>query len=262
MHIKFPFQDNKIGSLLANVGIVGGGLLVLLIIYFYIYLPGVTHHSKYITVPDFSEIDQHELADLVKKNKLRYSIEDSAYSADIPPYTVLRQFPKAGTQVKEGRLVYITINRITPPTMPVPDLINRSLLNAEVVLISNELKKGRVSYQADPFPIVKEMRYKNKMIKVGTRVPKGSVIDLVIGDGQGERDFAIGDLIGDSYDQAVFKLNGWNLHLGNIEIAPGIDTIGMKTFVYKQHPEVGDSVKVGDPVNLWIGPKDFKEDKN
>jgi beta-lactam-binding protein with PASTA domain len=259
MKIKLPFQDNKIGSLLANVGIIGGILLLLCIIYFFLYLPNHTNHGQFVTVPDYTGIDQEELKALVEKDGLRFSIDDSAYSAELPPYTVVRQFPKAGAKVKMNRLVYITINRITPPTMPVPDLLDRSLLNAEVMLKSNELIRGTIFYESKPFPIVYEMRYKGRTINAGTRVPKGCTIDLVVGDGAAPSNFTLGSLVGDTYEQAVYKITGWNLHLGKVQIPAGVDTTGIKTFVYKQEPQEGDSVRVGDPINLWIGPKNYLE---
>jgi eukaryotic-like serine/threonine-protein kinase len=262
MKIKFPFQDNKIGSLLANLGMAGGSLLLLLMIYFYIYLPNVTHHGNHIEVPDFTGIDQQEIQKVADQYKLRILIEDSAYSSEFPPYTVIRQFPKAGAKVKENRLLYLTINRITPPTMPIPDLVDRSLINAEVVLKSNELVRGRITYEPDDFPIVLKMIFKGKVVNAGTRVPKGSTIDLVVGDGNGSTNFVIGSLVGDSYDQALSKLAEWHLHVGRIEIAPGIDTTGTKTYVYKQEPEEGDSVRAGNPINLWIGPKNYREVQN
>jgi beta-lactam-binding protein with PASTA domain len=256
--MKLPYQDNKIGSLLKNIGILMGALMFLFIFYFYVYLPNATNHNKLITVPEFLGLDELELKQLADQTSLRFSIEDSAYSAEIPPYTALRQYPKAGTKVKENRLVYITINRVTPPSMPIPDLIDRSLINAEVVLKSNELVKGKVYYESSPFPTVTKMWYKGKMMTAGDRVPKGSVIDLVIGDGQGASDLVVGTLIGDSYGQAIFKLNGWNLHLGNVQIPAEVDTVGVRLFVYKQQPESGDSVRVGDPVSIWVGPKGYK----
>lgn len=256
--MKLPYQDNKIGSLLKNIGILMGALMFLFIFYFYVYLPNATNHNKLITVPEFLGLDELALKQLADQTSLRFSIEDSAYSAEIPPYTALRQYPKAGTKVKENRLVYITINRVTPPSMPIPDLIDRSLINAEVLLKSNELVKGKVYYESSPFPTVTKMWYKGKMMTAGDRVPKGSVIDLVIGDGQGASDLVVGTLIGDSYDQAIFKLNGWNLHLGNVQIPAEVDTVGVRLFVYKQQPESGDSVRVGDPVSIWVGPKGYK----
>jgi len=156
------------------------------------------------------------------------------------------------------------VNRVTPPTVPIPELVNNtnisSRINAEVVLRSNELKIGRIILEPSPFlNLVNELRYQGKPIAAGTRVPKGSVIDLVVGDGNGPADFTIGNLVGDSFTRAKFKLEGWNLHLGRLQIPEDVDTTGIEIFVYKQFPLKGDSVRVGDPVDLWIGPKGYKE---
>jgi beta-lactam-binding protein with PASTA domain len=138
--------------------------------------------------------------------------------------------------------------------------VDRSRINAEVVLKSNELNRGRIIFEPSPFlNLVKELRYQGKPIDAGVRVPKGSVIDLVIGDGNGSADFTIGNLVGDAYEQALFKITGWNLHLGDVEIPEDGDTTGIIPFVYKQLPLPGDSVRVGDPVTLWIAPKGYKE---
>jgi len=155
-------------------------------------------------------------------------------------------------------MIYISLNRITPPTLPMPDLEDRSLINAEVVLKSNELVRGKIIYEPSPFQnLVKEMRHAGRSIAPGTRIEKGAVIDLVVGDGNGPADFVVGSLIGDSFERAKFKLGGWDLHLGKIEIPEGIDTTGIEIFVFKQFPVPGDSVRVGDPIDLWIGPKGY-----
>lgn len=248
------------GSALANMIIVFSILLLLSVSYFYIYLPNSTNHGKTVTVPDLKGMKIEELDSFLAQHKLQYELNDSAYSSDFPPLTVVRQFPKEGSSVKEERKIYISINRVSPPTVPIPDLVDRSRINAEVVLKSNELTRGRILFEPSPFlNLVKELRYQGKPIAAGVRVPKGSVIDLVIGDGNGSADFTIGNLVGDAYEQALYKINGWNLHLGDVEIPEGIDTTGIVPFVYKQLPLPGDSVRVGDPVTLWLAPKGYKE---
>ena len=260
MKRKIPFQDNTLGSALANMIIVFSILLLLSVSYFYIYLPNSTNHGETVTVPDLKGMKIEELDSFLAQHKLQYELNDSAYSSDFPPLTVVRQFPKEGSSVKEERKIYISINRVSPPTVPIPDLVDRSRINAEVVLKSNELTRGKILFEPSPFlNLVKELRYQGKPIAAGVRVPKGSVIDLVIGDGNGSADFTIGNLVGDAYEQALYKINGWNLHLGDVEIPEGIDTTGIVPFVYKQLPLPGDSVRVGDPVTLWLAPKGYKE---
>lgn len=254
------FKSSSLGSLFLSVGVTVGSILLLAILYFYIYLPAVTNHGESITVPDLTGMGIEELETFLADHELRYTVNDSAYSAEHPPLAVLRQFPQAGSHVKINRVIYVSLNRVTPPTLPMPELVDRSLVNAEVVLKSIELKRGRILYVPSPFRnLVKEMRYEGSEIKAGTRITKGAVIDLVVGDGNGPADFTIGNLTGDSFETAKFKLMGWNLHLGNVQIPEGVDTTGIEPFVYKQSPIRGDSVRVGDPVDLWIGPKGYTE---
>ncbi len=260
MDIKSFLKKNTIGGLLANVGIAFGIVLLIALVYFYIYLPNVTNHGKSIKVPDLSGLTMEEATKKLEALSLRIAVNDSSYSDEAPPLTILKQFPKVEEDVKENRTIYVSINRVTPPTLPVPDLVDRSLINAEVVLKSNELKKGMVIYEASPFrDLVKEMRYQGKAIVAGTRIHKGATIDLIVGDGNGPADFVVGNLVGDTYKNALLKLSGWNLHLGKVEIPDGEDTTGIVPFVYKQLPLQGDSVRIGEPINLWIAPKGYKE---
>jgi beta-lactam-binding protein with PASTA domain len=260
MSKKSLFKTKSIRGLLANVGISLGIILILAILYFYIYLPNVTNHGESVTVPDLTGMHIDELETFLKEHDLRFSVNDSAYSSEFPALTVLRQFPPAASHVKENRVIYVSLNRISPPTLPMPDLVDRSLINAEVVLKSYDLKRGRIFYEPSPFQnLVKEMRINGKKVEPGTKIQKGAVIDLVVGDGNGPADFVIGNLIGDTFERAKFKLGGWDLHMGNIQIAEGIDTTGIEIFVFKQYPLAGDSVRVGDPVDLWIGPKGYQD---
>ena len=260
MDIKKFFKDNSVEALLKHIGIVVGILMFISIIYFYIYLPNVTNHGEFVVVPDLKGIKLEDLPDFLEKNKLRFSVSDSAYTDTLPPLSVLRQFPGVGAHVKENRVVYVSLNRVSPPTLPMPDLTDGSLVNAKVVLKSSELKLGHIYYEPSPFKnLVREYRYRGRPIVAGTRIPKGSMIDLVIGDGFGPADFTIGNVVGDTYETAKRKLSVWNLHLGNVEIMHDADTTGTTPYVFKQNPLSGDSVRVGDPVDLWLAPKGYKE---
>ena len=108
---------------MANLVIAAAALSFLSIFYFYIYLPNSTNHGETITVPDLEGMDLGKIDEFLSGHDLRYEVSDSSYSDEFPPLTVLQQFPKPGSKVKENRKVYITINRVTPPTVPMPDLV-------------------------------------------------------------------------------------------------------------------------------------------
>lgn len=262
MKLKSLFQGNTLGSILATLGITIGSLLLLGVCYFYIYLPNTTNHGEEVTVPNLTGLNIVQLEAILAPFNLRYEVGDSSYSASHPPLTVLQQFPKPGHKVKENRKIYVSINRSTTPTLPVPNLLETgggSLANAKAVLKSNELIPGKIIYQHSPFrDLIIEMRWNGRIIQPGSRVPKGSVIDLVVGDGGSPKNFVMGNFIGIPYQNALLRLETQSLHLGNVQIPADVDTIGIVCFVLKQFPAAGDSVSIGDPIDLWIGPKGYK----
>lgn len=245
---------------LANLGVAFAVLIIIGICYFYIYLPSSTCHDCSITVPDLTGMKYEEVESFLSNHDLRYEVEDSVYHEEYPPLTVLRQFPKAGAIVKPNRTIYVSINPVLPPMVPMPDLANpnntTSRIGAEAILKSNGLKRGRVIQRPHPdLNLVLEMRYQGKVIVAGTRIPKGSVIDLVVGDGNGASDFILESLLNDTYDMATYKLQGWDLRIGQVFFPDG-DTIKGNYIVWKQYPLAGDSVRMGDQIDLYIAPKD------
>lgn len=260
MKLPIPafFRKNTLGVVLASFAIAFALLLVVGILYFYIVLPNTTCHDCTVTVPDLEGMKLEELETFLSEHDLRFEVEDSVYHEEYPPLSVLRQFPKAGAIVKPNRIIYVSINPVMPPMVPMPDLANpnntTSRIGAEAILKSNGLKRGRIIQKPHvDLNLVLEMRYQGKKIDAGTRIPKGSVIDLVIGDGNGASGFAVGSLTNDRYKLALFKLQGWDLRLGEVFVSG--DTTGTDVIVYKQYPPAGDSVRVGDQIDLYICPK-------
>ena len=263
MKIKLTkFKNNSLAGVLLHLLLAAGTFLLLAVFYFYVYLPNVTNHGESITVPDIEGKLVSEIEAELKRKSLRFEVNDSTYSPDYPPHTVIKQYPHPGAKVKEGRKIFISVNRVNPPSVPVPNLIDGSVVNADAVLRSNQLKRGKIELVPGPFNVVKEMRLKGEKIGPGTRVPKGSVIDLVVMDG-GSNEEPTPNVVGYSFEDAKFTILGSNLVVGDIKLL--VDTMRTKAVVVKQLPAPGENIKVGDAVDLWIGelgtaPDDDEED--
>ena len=118
------FKRNTLGGVIIHLLLAAATLAVLSIVYFFAYLPNTTNHGQSITVPNIEGMQLGQLEDFLIKRNLRYEINDSSYSEEYPPLTVLKQYPHAGAKVKEGRNIFISINRLEPPTVPVPNLVD------------------------------------------------------------------------------------------------------------------------------------------
>ena len=239
-------------------------------IFFYIYLPITTNHGDTLTVPNITGVHVDDLDDYLSLRSLRYEISvDSGYSSEIPPLTVLKQFPMPNAQVKEFRKIYITLNSMAPPMVKMPDLTNGSLKNALMILKNFDLKFGKTKYVADlAFNAVLIQKMNGVEVVPGTKIPKGSVIDLTIGDGYGNANLKSPYLIGLDADVAQVTITGSALKLGDI-VYHNIDTavlISMNELdvvdtlkisvevgqIVDQYPPPGEPMLIKESINLWI----------
>lgn len=252
------FKMESVGDFLKHLLVTGGILFLVVIGYFYVYLPNETNHGDKMIVPDLLGLSSEKLDSLLAEHSLRFEISDTAFSDEYKPLEIIRQFPHAGSTVKPNRKIYLTVNRINPPTLPLPKLEEQSLINAQAIIKSNDLKVGKIYYKASPFSdLVLEMQIDGIKVDSGMRVVKGTIIDLIVGDGAGPNDLEVGSYIGYDLKNALILIAAKNLHQGDIIIPEDVDTTGVEVIVFKQKPNPGDSVRVGHPIDLWIAPRGY-----
>lgn len=238
-------------DVLKHVGLALGIGLLITLFFFYVYLPATTNHGESITVPDLVGMPLSELDEFVVDRDLRYEVSDSSYSPEYPPLTVLHQFPKAGSEVKEKRKIFISLNSTTPPTTVMPNLVDKTVQNADLILKSFELKRGRITTKPDAFRNVLEQYIGEDLVEPGTRIPKGSVINLVIGDGHGITQFEMPSLLGLPLEEAEVIIKGNSLNVGIVFNQD--DNTPVNYVIVKQSPLEGNFVRVGSEVDLWLG---------
>lgn len=267
------FRESSWKGLLINLVLLLIIVGVIILAFFYVYLPEVTHHGETITIPNLEGMQLEEMDEFLGKRNFRYEVADSGYSDQYPPLAILKQYPLPGAKVKEKRKIYLTVKANKPRSVKMPNLIDGSLKNAELVLRSYGLKLGKIRYKPDlASNAVLEQRLNDKLLEPGTMVPLGTEIDLIIGDGLGNRAFKMPNFLGLQLGEADFTIVGSGLNLGSIEVRvlnPSdvtiildkvremdveIDTAAVISsgHVYKQHPVAGEEVRLGEQVDLWI----------
>ncbi|MEQ9229556.1 MAG: PASTA domain-containing protein, partial [Cyclobacteriaceae bacterium] len=257
-----------------------GIAVIIVLVFFYIFLPLTTNHGETITVP--SVVNQHvdDLDNILNTRSLRYEVNvDSGYSDTQEPFTVLDQFPKANSKVKENRKIYVTLNSSKPPLVKMPDLIDKSLKIAEITLQSFGLKSGKKEYKPDlALNVILEQRLNGREVLAGEMIPKGSKIDLTIGDGYGNRTWEMYSYINQSLSDTRVTIAGSGLELGNVNYVDDpisyiiskdqsgntkIDTVTVSLgYVVRQLPRAGRTVRIGDAVDLWIYHPDSLAQEN
>ena len=141
---------NEYKYVFKNLMIMIGGISSIIFFIFYIYFPFKTNHGDTITVPNLIGMELNEIDEFLSDRDLRYEIlDDSSYSSEYPPYTILQQNPSENEKVKENRKIYLTLNSSIPPKIKMPKIINGSVKNAQLILRSYDLKLGDITYVPD-----------------------------------------------------------------------------------------------------------------
>lgn len=251
----FSFITKK--SLWVNVF---AGLIVGLLIFgaFLFSLGWLTDHGKAATVPSLAGKSLDSAKIILEKAGFDWEVQDSVYVDSLPPLQVVKQIPDADEVVKSNRTILLIIRSVAPPLVEMPNLIGYSFRNAEVVLRTMDLKVGDTLFRPDfARNAVLEQRYNGAVIAAGTKVRKGSLITLVLGDGVGDHPIEVPALFGLSYAEAKALLDSSGVGFGAIVLDPGVkDTLA--GFIYRQSPErlnadqLPASIRPGQLIDIWL----------
>ena len=122
------------------------------------------------------------MAEFGKKN-LKTVVVDSNFVKGMPAGAVLEQKPASGAKVKTGRTVYLTINTAEMPKVAIPDIIdNSSYRQAEARLRALGFKLTAPEIISGEKDWVYAIKYLEKELSNGEKIPRESVLTLIIGD--------------------------------------------------------------------------------
>lgn len=246
------FTKQLLALLLLHVGLMVIIFSSFILLFFGWVLPAMTKHGQSITVPDLKGIHAHELPEFLTQRNLQFKItQDMAYSPAYPPAVVLEQYPKPGARVKEGRMIYLTLNATQPPEVSMPNLVDSSVKNAQILLKNKGLVLGKIQYVPDIAQnAVLAQNYQGQPIEPGTRIAQGACIDLVVGAGVSKQLFAMPSLLGMPLQEAELLLLDTGIRLGHVFYQP-VDSLEAGT-VFQQLPTPGVRIRLGETVDLWL----------
>ena len=143
-----------------------------------------THHGEKIQVPNLRQKSCADAAHILKKLGLQIAVSDTGYVKTLPPDCILEQSLIPGQVVKSGRIVYVTVNASSTPTLTIPDVIdNSSYREARARLITMGFKVGEPEYVPGEKDWVYGIKCKGRLVSVGQRVPVDAFIIIQVGDG-------------------------------------------------------------------------------
>lgn len=212
-----------------------------------------TRHDDIRAVPDVRKLHVDDAEEILEDAGMRAVVSDSVFMDGAEPHSVLEQNPAAGAEVKKNRKIYLIINAVNPPLVPMPDLRDLSKREAIAVLETRGLKVGRIILRPG-FAAVQDQLLMGASVPPGMMIRKGLTIDLVIGTGEGTELVAVPNLSGLSKEEAISRLAQAGLQLGFENYEPGI-LDSSRVRIVRQYPPASTQPThpKGETVDIWYG---------
>lgn len=213
----------------------------------------ITRHGKTVVAPDFSNMTVSEARAAAEEAGVGIKVTDSVFVRRLPGGVVYRQQPAAGSVVKKGRSIFLTINSVVPRKVVMPNLFGYSVTEARSELQNRGLNLGRLNYEADMANNVLGQFCEGREIAAGDLVVSGSVIDLKVGNGSGSVQTSIPNIVGMKYVNAVDAIHDHFLNVGKVSFDKDVKSYAdsMSAVVYRQDSP-GTVRSLGSGVNFSL----------
>ena len=214
----------------------------------------ITRHGKTVITPDFTNLTVAQAQQLAQESQVSVKVVDSVFVRRLAGGVVYRQQPKAGSTVKKGRSIFLTINSVVPRKVVMPNLLGYSVTEARSELQNRGLQMGRLTYVKDiATNTILEQRVDGIEVKAGELVVSGSTVDLKVGVAKDDDKTVVPRLIGMKFVPAIDALHDRYLNVGRVRFDTDVKTYAdsVNAFVYRQDAE-GVEKPLGASVNLFL----------
>ncbi|NDP19956.1 MAG: PASTA domain-containing protein [Paludibacter sp.] len=220
-----------------------------------------THHGESEVIPDLRGSYVEEAEVILAKQGLYPLVIDSVYIRGKKLGTIVEQIPPANSTVKRDRPIYLIINSSQVRQVPLPDVSDVSYRQADAMLKSIGLNVSNVEYTPSEYKdLVSDVKFQGRSILPGTRIPEGSSLVLVVGNGLGE-------------GSVVPAIKGLSLEAARMEIATAMFIVGAVNYdvppsdneadyiIYRQRPSAGSSLPAGSRIDIYLSKDKSRMDE-
>ena len=129
-------------------------------------------------------MDVEKATEMLDRRNLKIEIADSSYVEGARPGSILEQNPEAGSFVKDGRTIYVTIRTYSTKLVKVPMLTDMSSRQSQSILTALGIKDVRIQSVPSEFrDLVTYVRCNGAALTEGSKIPVNATVTLFVGDG-------------------------------------------------------------------------------
>lgn len=238
----------KIFKSIFRLGLVIAAFVAIVLLSFYGVIQVVLRGGDVVEVPNVVNDSFVTAWDKLEEAGLRVSKQTKRYSPVVPQDHIIAQKPIAGSKVKTGRVVRVTIS-MGRELLAVPDVTREDSNRAEITLNNAKLKVGHdseihffsrkgVVLGQDPRP--------------GASIESGGQVNLLVSAGPRLRKYLVPSVVGLKINDAVQLLSQLNL---NVQQALEVRPRSTPGIVLAQDPAQNEIIEEGALVLLTVSTR-------
>ena len=176
------FRDRHpilVNSVLMALALVALGYIALL------FIDVFTSHGQQVQVPDVRNMPLEKAIEILDDAGLRWEISDSTtFYENYKPGTVIDQDPKAKSYIKKIRIIYLSVNAMHAPIIPLPKLVDLPGRQGAAMLKAMGYKHVTMdSIPSEMSGLILQVTVDGHNVAPGTPVSVNSKIKITVGDG-------------------------------------------------------------------------------
>lgn len=176
------FRDRHpilVNSVLMALALVALGYIALL------FIDVFTSHGQQVQVPDVRNLPLEKAVEILEDAGLRWEISDSTtFYENYKPGTVIDQDPKAKSYIKKIRIIYLNVNAMHAPIIPLPKLVDLPGRQGVAMLKAMGFKHVTLdSVPSEMDGLILQVTVDGHNVAPNTPVSVNSQIKISVGDG-------------------------------------------------------------------------------
>ena len=256
------FEDflNKAKSRANNKWVIVGLIVLFFAALIFVSIDWVfgalVHTRKEVTVPDITKKSITQALDMLAANNLAIKQAGVEFAQNVPPGSVLRQIPSAGSTVREGRVIRVWISQGDEMVF-VPNTVGSDLRSAQLAVRQAGLLVDKVDNAYS-------LTYEKGLIvaqnpKADSMVQKGEKVSLVLSNGAPPASVVlVPNFKSKKLAEATLWASSQNI---NLIIKEDSGSIFPNGTIAEQRPEADSQIAPGTNLEVIVSRREAGEDE-
>jgi serine/threonine-protein kinase len=211
----------------------------------FVLMPRLVRHGATVKVPAVERLSLAEAQQACARLSLQIIEDDRRHSSDLPPGHVVTQVPSAGTAVKPGRTVRVTVS-LGQAHVVVPELRGMSERQAALALENAQLVLGRTATVRSG---TAGRSVRATRPPAGAEAGVGDSVAVLVATGDAVESYLMPGLDGQDVEDVRALLDSRGFRLGRVSYRASAADPGT---VLEHQPERGALVQRGDAIDLVV----------